>query len=445
MNLILATDSYKLGHGPMYMPGTLAVHSYFEVRDGAEFDETVWYGIQGIIMEHLVGEVITTEMIDEAQVYVDAHMGPGVFNREGWEYIVEKYHDRLPVKIWSVPEGGVYAPGTPLLAIENTDPELWWLSSYLETYLVQVWYPMTVASLSYAIKGDIADSLLRTTGSTEGIDFMLHDFGCRGATCMEAAGRGGAAHLVSFKGTDTDPALMYAHKYYEAALETLGFSVLAAEHSIMTALGRQGEAAVVEHLLNTFPTGILAAPIDSFDYVNYVTYTCGTLFRQRILERDGKFVFRPDSTSTQHPTPEDEMVWLLNELWGIFGGTINDLGFKVLNPKVGALWGDGIDRAGINKILAATEAAGFATSNYLFGMGGALLQKVNRDTQRCAFKSSAQFRDGQWYSISKETEGKVSKSGRQVTDQMNLIYDAGNMVEYTTFEQIRKNADAHRA
>lgn len=444
-NLILQTDSYKLDHHSMYQPGTTVVHSYGEARAGATFDKTLWFGLQDLILTHLMGNVITREKIDEAQSFIDFHMGPGVFNREGWEYIVDEYDGRLPVKIWALPEGSLVDPGTPLFAVENTDPKLYWLTSYLETLLVQVWYPTTVASLSYAIKQDISKYLLETTGSTDGIDFKLHDFGCRGATCMEAAAIGGMAHLVNFKGTDTVPALHRAFLNYDADLSSLGFSVAAAEHSVMTALGREGEADVVKHLLDTHPTGILAAPIDSYDYMNYVLHICGTLHREQIMSREGTFVFRPDSVSSIHPTPEDEMVWLLNSLWNIFGGTINARGYKVLDPHVAALWGDGIEREGINKILAATEAEGFATSNFLFGMGGGLLQKVNRDTQRFAFKSSAQQRNGEWYDIQKKTEGKESKAGRQETDDMVLVFDNGFVFNTVSFDEVRKNVEQYSA
>lgn len=442
-NLIAQTDSYKPTQWRMYPEGTESVYSYFEARVGAEFDETVQFGVQYKLLKHLTGDHrVSPADVREAKKIFDVHLGPGVFNLDGWNKIIAN-GGRIPVRIWAQPEGTVHKPGTVLMIVENYGGGDWyWLTDYLETLLVQTWYPITVATKSRAIKKDIAEYMLKTTGSTDGIDFMLHDFGCRGATGMEAAGIGGMAHLVNFKGTDTVPALFDAVSYYNADINTLGFSVCAAQHSIMTALGQGGEAEVVGYLLDRHPTGILAAPIDSYDYINYVEKIGGEIHRDRILSRDGKFVFRPDSTSPTHPTPEEEMVWLMDTLWDRFGGGTNELGYKDLDPHVGVLWGDGLDRDGINKIMEATTDAGYAVTNYLFGMGGALLQKVNRDTQRMAFKCSAQLRNGEWVDIQKNPldRSKASKTGRFDNLNLPLVFDDGKLMKKYNFEEVRSNA-----
>jgi nicotinamide phosphoribosyltransferase len=441
-NLIAMVDSYKLSQHKMYVDGTETVYSYFEARKGAEFDKTVFFGLQRILFDHLDGDRITKAHIDSAGEVFDFHMGPGVFNEVGWDQIVRQYNGSIPLRIWAVPEGSVHDASEVLMVVENTGGTPFrWLTDYIETLMVQVWYASTVASLSRAIKGDIADYMMETTGSTDGIDFMLHDFGCRGATGMEAAGTGGMAHLINFKGTDTVPALFDAISYYGADPESLGFSVAAAQHSIMTQLGETGEAEVVETLLDRFPEGILAAPIDSYNYINYVDVIAVNL-KDKIMARDGKFVFRPDSTSEFHPTPEEEMVWLLGRLWDIFGGTVNEQGYKVIDSHVGALWGDGIDREGINKIMEATTQAGFAVTNYLFGMGGALLQKVNRDTQQFAFKCSAMRRNGEWVDIQKNPldKTKASKTGRFDNLNLPLVFENGEIMKAYTFDEVRENA-----
>ena len=459
-NICLTTDSYKLNHWNQYPVGTEKVYSYFECRKGAKFAETPFFGLQFIIKNHLEGVVVTREKIENAAKLCKAHFGSEkYFNREGWEYILNNYGGKLPVVIKAVEEGTVVPINNVLMTIENTDNKCFWLTNFLETILSQVWYPITVASLSREVKVNIKEYLdLTSAGGL--LNFGLHDFGFRGASSWESAGIGGAAHLINFLGTDTVVAMEVAVNYYNADLNGLAFSVAATEHSVMTALGKNGEEQVVENLLNEYPTGILSVVSDSYDIYNFVSNIVGTKFKDRILARDGVFVVRPDSITPTHPTPEEEMVWIMENLWANIGGTINSKGYKVIDPSVRVLWGDGIDLEGIKKILYAVTKAGFATENIAcFGMGGGLLQKVNRDTQRCAFKCSAQYRDGQWYDIQKNPKdvSKTSKKGKLKLikvdgefetvgendpgeDYLKVVFYNGVLVNEVDFATVRKNA-----
>ena len=459
-NICLTTDSYKLNHWNQYPAGTEKVYSYFECRKGAKFAETPFFGLQYIIKNHLEGVVVTREKIENAAKLCKAHFGSEkYFNREGWEYILNSHGGKLPVVIKAVEEGTVVPINNVLMTIENTDNKCFWLTNFLETILSQVWYPITVASLSREVKVNIKEYLdLTSDGGL--LNFGLHDFGFRGASSWESAGIGGAAHLINFLGTDTVVAMEVAVNYYNADLNGLAFSVAATEHSVMTALGKNGEEQVVENLLNEYPTGILSVVSDSYDIYNFVSNIVGTKFKDRILARDGVFVVRPDSITPTHPTPEAEMVWIMDTLWNHFGGTLNKKGYKVINPCVRVLWGDGIDIDGIKKILYAITMVGFATENIAcFGMGGGLLQKVNRDTQRCAFKCSAQYRDGQWYDIQKNPKdiSKTSKKGKLKLikvdgefetvgendpgeDYLKVVFYNGVLVNEVDFATVRKNA-----
>lgn len=460
-NICLTTDSYKLNHWNQYPRNTEIVYSYFECRKGATFAETPFFGLQYIIKSHLEGAVVTRENIEKAARLCKFHFGDErYFNREGWEYILNNWGGKLPVVIKAVEEGTVVPVNNVLMTIENVGGAMTaWLTNFLETILSQVWYPTTVAALSREVKKNIKEYLdLTSEGGL--LNFGLHDFGFRGASSWESAGIGGAAHLINFLGTDTLVAMEVAMNYYNANLEGLAYSVAATEHSVMTALGKDGEETVVENLLNEYPTGILSVVSDSYDIYNFVNNIVGRKFKDRILERDGVFVVRPDSITPSHPTPEQEMVWIMWSLWDNFGGIINSKGFNVINPKVRVLWGDGIDLEGIKKILCAVADAGFATENIAcFGMGGGLLQKVNRDTQRCAFKSSAQYRNGQWFDIFKSPKdiSKASKKGKLkltkidgkfVTvgendpgeDYLKVVFTNGVLVKEIDFATVRKNA-----
>jgi nicotinamide phosphoribosyltransferase len=406
-NLLLLTDSYKLTHWRQYPPGTSNVYSYFESR-GGEFPETVFFGLQYLLKRYLEGEVIIQKDIDEAEEITGLHLGDkSLFNRKGWEYILNKYDGRLPVSIKAVPEGTVVPNHNVLMTIENTDPNVWWLTNYLETLLVQTWYPSTVATQSRAIRKMFLQ-YLGATGNPELVDFKLHDFGFRGVSSVESAGIGGGAHLVNFKGTDTMAALTFLKQYYGS--EMAGFSIPAAEHSTITAWGREHESDAMANMLEQFPKGMVAVVSDSFDIYKACSDIWGTQLKDKVIGRDGVLVIRPDSGN-----PTTVVVKVLDILGEKFGYTINSKGFKVLFDKVRVIQGDGSNYEMIGLVLGEMMVNKWSADNVAFGMGGALLQKLNRDTQKFAFKCSSVVVDGKQRDVYKEPitdPGKNSKAGR---------------------------------
>jgi len=417
-NIILNTDSYKTSHYMQYPPGTDYVSSYIEARvgDGSGHQGVVFFGLQMFIEQFLM-EPITRRDIRLAKEIIEASGLP--FHEEGWNYILDTYNGYLPLSIEALPEGSVVPRGTPLVQVVNTDPNCHWLTSYLETALLRaVWYPTTVATLSRSCKRMIYDFLLRTSDEPDAqIPFKLQDFGARGVSSFESAGIGGAAHLVNFMGTDTLTGTLYAKTYYGEPCA--GYSVPASEHSTMTSWGVDGEAAAYRNMLEAFPTGIVSVVSDSYDYRNAVDVIWGEELREEVLARDGVTVIRPDSGD-----PETEVMFTLDSLWRTFGASENKQGFKVLHPKVRIIQGDGVDEAAIGRILTRMESEGWAADNIVFGMGGGLLQKVNRDTLRFAMKASAIHDASGWRSIGKMPKTdptKGSKKGFQT-----VAYDALN-------------------
>ncbi|HEY4482594.1 MAG TPA: nicotinamide phosphoribosyltransferase domain-containing protein, partial [Candidatus Paceibacterota bacterium] len=261
-NIILTTDSYKVSHHRQYPPGTTGVYSFFESRGGID-PTTTFFGLQYILKRYMEGAVVTADDIEEARELFAAHFGDRtLFNEQGWRYILNEHGGRLPVRVRAVPEGTTVPNHNVLMTIENTDPRVAWLTNYLETLLVQVWYPTTVCTQSRAMRATIL-SYLERTGTPESIDFKLHDFGYRGSTSVESAGIGGAAHLVNFKGTDTVAALVVAKRYYHEQMA--GFSIPAAEHSTITSWGREHETDAFRNMLTSYPTGLVAVVSDSYD------------------------------------------------------------------------------------------------------------------------------------------------------------------------------------
>ena len=458
-NIILNTDSYKVSMFKQYPVGTTGVYSYIESRGGV-YDETVFFGLQAFIKEYLL-DPITQADIDIAEEILLAHGEP--FNRSGWEYILNKYNGYLPVVIKGVPEGTVVPVKNVLATIENLDPESFWLTTYLETALLRaVWYPTTVATQSKSIKKVILD-YLEKTGDPSTINFKLHDFGARGVSSMESAGIGGAAHLVNFMGTDTITGILYAREYYNAGIA--GFSIPAAEHSTITSWGRDNEVEAYRNMLNQFakPTSILAVVSDSYDVFNAASKLWGEELRQQVIDSGATVVIRPDSGD-----PLTICRQLIRILGDKFGYTTNAKGFKVLN-NVRLIQGDGVNEHTIRMILGDFMVYGWSADNIAFGMGGALLQQLDRDTQKFAMKCSSAKVNGQWIDVQKDPitdAGKKSKAGRVQlwesggeytsaverptgwTDKglgwnpvMKVVYEYGQLVNEISFEEVRANSN----
>ena len=413
-NLVLQTDSYKFTHWRQYPPGTQFVYSYLESRGGM-FEKTLFFGLQYYLLEYLAGVVVNEEDVREARSFVDQHIGPGAFNFDGWMHIVRRHGGKLPVVIKAVREGMLVDVRNVLVTIENTDPVCYWLPNYLETLLLKVWYPITVATLSHAIHEAVLHAL-EQSGDPALIDFKLHDFGYRGVSSEETAGIGAAAHLINFKGTDTVAGIRCLQRYYGSS-EMEGFSIPAAEHSTITSWGRENEVRAYDNMLTQFPGGLVAVVSDSYNVYDACEKLWGEALHDKVLKREGTLVIRPDSGN-----PREVVLKVLEILGHKFGCETNSKGYRVLNPHVRIIQGDGVNYWTIQDTLTAMIRAGWSADNIAFGMGGALLQQLNRDTQKFAFKCSSITVNGEDREVFKDpVEGhdKASKRGRLALHRVN--------------------------
>lgn len=462
-NLILLADAYKYTHHKFYTPGTEKIYSYLESRGGM-FDETAFYGLQYFLKEYLQDQAFTKKDIDEAEEMMKGVFGrDDVFKRENFDYILEKYNGRLPIRIRAVPEGQVVPTGNVLMTVENLDPKCFWLTNFLETLLMQVWYPCTVATLSREIRKTVEKyfSLTADDSSHAAIDFVLNDFGFRGVSSVESAGLGGSAHLLSFSGSDTVYASLIAKRYYHAN-KVYGMSVPATEHSIMTLLGEEGEKEVFSQVLAAYPNGIIACVSDSFNIFRAVEEYWGEEFKERILQRNGTLVIRPDSGD-----PVNTLLKVFEILFEKFGFKLNSKGFRVLPPQIRVIQGDGVDYDSIKTIYETLMKNGISAENLVLGMGGALLQKVNRDTQKYAIKCSYAEINAKPILVKKSPieinehgeivkSFKVSKAGRlklvneggsfktttedqapHLSDLLETVFENGEIKKAYSFEEIR--------
>ncbi|GBU09933.1 nicotinate phosphoribosyltransferase [Gammaproteobacteria bacterium] len=390
-NPILRADSYKMGHFAQYPKNTVYMFDYLESR-GGKYGFTRFFGLQYYLKEYL-DITVTKENIEDADSFSKAHGVP--FNKAGWDYIVSVHHGRLPLKIRAIPEGAIVPNRTPLVTIESTDPQCFWLVGWAETLLMKVWYPTTVATFSFKMKQMIEQFLILSADNPEQeLPFKLHDFGYRGVSSEESAGIGGMAHLTNFMGTDNMLGVRFAQHYYNTCA-MVGYSVPASEHSSMTSWKQENETAAYANMLDMYQGyPIVSIVADSYDFFDAVSnQLLGTLL-EKVKAHNGFVVIRPDSGDAI-----SNIRFILKHASEKCGVTINKKGYKVLN-HIRILQGDGINEDTVYDILRDLcfekdiNSHGWSAENFVFGCGGALLQgnyesSINRDTHRFAIKCSA--------------------------------------------------------
>jgi nicotinamide phosphoribosyltransferase len=474
-SIVVDTDSYKVSMWSQYPPGTEYVYSYIESR-GGHYSYTQWLGMQAFSQRLTIP--ITAEEVAFADEFWTAHGEP--FNRAGWDYIVEELGGVLPLEVRSAPEGSIIPTGHVLATIVNTDPKCFWLTTWVETSALRAWYPTTVGTQSHFIKGIIKNYLVKS-GDVSGLPFKLHDFGSRGVSSLQSAMIGCSAHLVNFLGTDTAIGILYANRVYGADLKATAFSIPASEHSTITSWLRSNEKEAYANMVKQFgkPGAIFAVVSDSYDIYN--ACKMWVELKDEVVACGGTLVIRPDSGDPVEVVPK--MLHILSEG---FGFTVNDKGYRVLN-NVRIIWGDGINEVTISSILrVVVDIMGYSADNIGFGMGGALLQIVNRDTQRFAMKCSAiavrvdmpdltneneTQTTLEWRDVYKDPitdSGKTSKKGQVTlyksgdqyqsglvgeipkswsdtsapwTEVLQTIYKDGVLFNQLTFEEVRANSN----
>lgn len=447
-NLILNTDSYKLSHFLGYPEDVTHVYSYAESR-GGKYPKTVFLGLQAFIKRYLL-QPITQEMIDEAAMFAEGHGEP--FNRDGWEHILHKHNGYLPIVIKAVPEGTVMEVKNIMASVENTDPEVPWLTSYIETALIRIWYPITVATRIYYMKRNLKPYFDLTSDSGD-MGFAILDFSSRGVSSFESSEIGGLGHLAHFVGSDNIPAIMFAREYYNAPMAA--FSVPATEHSIMTALSdAEGEEEAFEYLVDRMlqPNGILSVVSDTYNVFEAAEKWTPRLV-QKIRDKNGTLVFRPDSGEMHEVLPR-----IFKSLLNRFGFTMNEKGYKVIN-NAKVLWGDGINENTVNIPFAIAMSMDISADSIITGSGGGLMSSnIDRDTCKFAFKASNMVQNGESIGICKTPftdPGKVSKRGRLMLcneegkfvtkrvydgyagDYLREVYRDGKLLIDDTWDQIK--------
>ncbi len=469
MNLLMHTDVYKLGHMEQYKKGTNKIYSYLVARSDKVIPYTVFYGLQYYLKKYLM-QGVSKENVDEFLATRKNLLGV-----DASEDVKSKLYGLaalgyIPLKIKAIDEGSVVPVKNALMSITNTKDGFEWVVGYFESILLNIWNTTTVASYDMSLKV-LCKKYAKATCDDEGhLPFQVHDFGYRGCSSEETAALSGSAHLINFLGTDTIPAVKLAKDVYRAT-EPVGLSVPATEHSVMCSFGPEHEFEAFENILDLYPKGIVSVVSDTYNLWNVLCNFVPKL-KERILAREGKLVFRPDSGDPEKILCGDPEAKNGSPAWfGVirlldmeFGSTKNSKGFKVLNPKVGVIYGDGIYFKRFQSILYTMKEMGYASSNLVVGIGGLLLQQHSRDEQGFAIKATYSEVNGVAQELMKDPitdPGKKShmgllqlsknSAGEYVTKDhctweeeknslLTTVFIDGKLVKETTFDVIRKNA-----
>lgn len=493
VNPLLCTDGYKTSHHLMYPEGTQLVFSNFTPRSvkymPKQAQSIVVFGIQYTMkyIDDLFRENFFSRdknvVCSELQKHLNSYLGTE-YNISHFEALYDLGY--LPIEVRAIEEGTIIEAKIPVLTIHNTLPEFYWLTNFLETLIsTTLWKPMHSASMSYAYNKIVRKYALETDKENIGFtDFQCHDFSMRGMQSLDSAIASGLGFLVCSKGTDTLPVLQASEYYYGAS--DVAFSVPASEHAVMTAYGKEDEITSFSRILDLYPTGIVSMVSDQFDLWKVLTVYLPQL-KDKIMARQGKAVFRPDSgdpadilcgkkwDSEQNPYDENADAiekGVIELLWDVFGGTVNEQGYKVLDPHVGAIYGDSITLDRAEEICERLKEKGFASTNVVFGVGSYSMGYATRDSQGSAVKATyiekkvkvtGRNMGGNYEVVGVEifkdpiTDDGTKKSAKgllavfdgklkdqcswaEVNSELNelkLLYKNGQLVRFSTLDEIR--------
>ena len=433
-NPLTLIDFYKADHRRQYPEGTELVYSNFTPRKAREDGEhqLVFFGLQYFVKEYLVNQWNDgffnrpkEEVVAEYRRRMDNALGKDSIDVQH----IAALHDLgyLPLVVKGLPEGSIVPTKIPVVTVYNTHPEFFWLTNYLESLMSAIlWKPCTSATTALRYR-QIFEKYATETVAENGLDFVFwqgHDFSFRGMSGVEDACISAAGHLLSFYGTDSVPAIDFHEYYYNADSdkEMIGGSVPATEHSVMCMGTKDNEIGTFQRLITElYPNGIVSIVSDTWDFWQVITDYLPKL-KSDILARDGKVVIRPDSgdpvkiiVGDKNAVPgSPEYKGAIECMWEVFGGTITEKGYKLLDAHIGLIYGDSITLQRQEAILAGLKEKGFSSFNVVLGIGSFTYEYVTRDTYGFAMKATYGEVNGEARNIFKDpkTDDGTKKSAK---------------------------------
>lgn len=441
LNALLLTDGYKLGHRLMYPSNMTKLYSNFTPRGNKYLPEAtegaVVFGIQYFIKKYLVKDfnecffnLPEEVVVEHYRSLLTSYLGNETATMIGVGHIRDLHRlGYLPIKIKALPEGAYCPMGVPLLTITNTHPKFAWLTNYLESLTSNVlWHPITAATMADVFKRELIRHAIKTgfynLEDTSNIDFLCHDFSMRGMSSLESSIVSGMAFLTSFSGSECVPAIKSLEFYYNAdpSKQVVAATVPASEHSVECTNAFYDNNSDVpndetyfKRMLELFPTGIISIVADGYDYWHFITKIVPK-YKDQIMTRNGRVVIRPDSGDPVKiicgdPDATDPFVKMgsYEFLWNTFGGTFNEMGYKVLDTHIGLLYGDSINMKRQRETYRQLENKSFAATNLVLGIGSFSMGMVSRDSLALAMKAT-------YFELDENPNGKaIFKDPKTVT------------------------------
>jgi nicotinamide phosphoribosyltransferase len=422
-------DAYKIDHRRQYPDNTTRVYSNMTPRSSrrSDVDKVVCFGLQAFcikVLDEMFGEWFASDEDAACAAYERRTTGVLGPNSVGTDHIRALHRlGYLPLRFCAVPEGTEVPLRVPMFTVENTDPEFFWMTNYIETVLSsETWLPATSATSAVRLRAMFDRWADKTSSTPAAVDWQAHDFSFRGLSSLDSAAASGAGHLLAFAGTDSMISLDWIEKFYPpASTANIGGSVPATEHSVMCAGGEVGERETFARLMTLYPDGIVSVVSDTWDLWDVINSHLPYLYGQ-IMSRNGKLVIRPDSGDPtailcgdlDAPAADPARAGVIDLLWHHFGGVVNAKGYRELDPHIGVIYGDSISYERANEICERLEAQGFASTNIVFGVGSWMYQQATRDTYGFAMKATWAEVDGVGRDLFKDpiTDNGVKKSAR---------------------------------
>lgn len=466
VNLIADTDAYKQGHWSMINPGLEYQYTYGEARVKSKYPVTVMFGMQVIISKYL-SQPVTQEDLEEAVELSTIANGYNTVNVEAWQKIIDN-GGKIPITIKSAPEGSI-VPIDNVLFVLNSNEEFFAKEmNILEPLIMHIWYPSSLATRSLFIYNSILP-LFQQSGDEAVLPYMVNDFGLRGATTRESAIIAGMSHLLLFRGSDNLPSVRGVIEYYSITgkladctfKEDILSTVKASEHSVPLSYGNSKELEYLKNFINSLPKDKMGSVvIDTYDTIGFIkNIVSNKEIVEMIKAREAKLIFRPDSGDFRLLIPT-----LLQLLESIFGSTVNEKGYRVLN-HVSLIQGDGMDEQSIPELYQIVLNTGFACSNLAVGSGGGLHQKdITRDTQRFAIKPSFGIINGEQWNFMKAPKTDLTKASKpgmlklspthkgyttissndtmsfdSYVDVLQVVFENGELKNFKEFPEVRAN------
>lgn len=425
---MLLCDFYKISHRPLYPEKTQIVSSTWTPRASRMkgVERVVAFGFQAFIKTYLIDFFNENFFNRDVQAICDEYRRVlkctlGVQDADVSHIVALHTLGYLPISIKALPEGTLVPLRVPMMTIQNTHPEFFWVTNYIESLAsAELWQASTSATIANEYRKILTNAAVRTGANLDFVSFQGHDFSMRGMGSLHSAVLSGMGHLLSFVGTDTIPAIQAAEDLYGANIETemVGTSIPATEHSIQCSYG-DDELYFRNVIERVHPDGFVSIVSDGYDFWAVITELLPKL-KDVIMKRNGKVVIRPDSGDPVKIVCGDptggigspEHKGAIECLWEIFGGTVNEKGFKELDPHIGLIYGDAITLGRCDEIVTRLEQKGFASSNVVFGIGSFTYQYNTRDTFGFALKSTLCVIDGKEKQIFKDpkTDNGIKKS-----------------------------------